>query len=177
MLRGRSGRGRGVNVVLLEESAGGGPGFVLIDRTAGTNIGTMVLQGGLAASFDGNTSQTGATSSGVTGVTNSYVGKTLAAARVFGKATVHGPNNTGYLATTNNSVTINIRGKDGAAPSNSTDGTIIGTITFTDTANESTGRDISSTDLVNNWDHIFAHINSAGTEDHRMTELILYAWE
>lgn len=49
---------------------------VIIDRTLGTNIGTMTAQGGLAAAFDGNTSQSitqGAAAASVG--TTSYIGK------------------------------------------------------------------------------------------------------
>lgn len=147
--------------------------LVLIDRTAGTNIGNMTTSGGLAAAFDGNTNQTAGNSAEATSGANNWIGKTLASAKVFGRAEIYGASNQGIIKNSNPSATVNIRGKNGAAPSSGTDGTIIGTITFTDTT-DGTMRTIDSTDLVNTWDHIFMQVtNNAPTN---VAELVLYEW-
>lgn len=150
--------------------------FVLIDRTAGTNIGNMTGNGGLAAAFDGTTTQV-LVSCAALGATSGYVGKTLASAKRFGRAIVYGSSGAGFKNSSNPSITLNIRGKSGTAPSSATDGTIVGTLTFTDTADESAGRTIESTDYVNSWDHLFVEITSGpGTETQGIAEVVLYEW-
>lgn len=139
--------------------ASGGVSEVLVDRTTGTAIGDMTSNGGLAASFDGTTSQALASCSRVAGFpTNGYVGKTWSTAKTFARATVYGSNNQGFLDTDNRSCTITIRGKNGAAPTDPTDGTSLGSITFNDTSNESAGRSITSIDTTTAYDHWFAQI-------------------
>lgn len=150
--------------------------LILIDRTVGTNIGDMTAGGGLTEAFNGTTSTALVNCCFKTNTTSSYVGKTLASSKVFGQAIIYGSNNDGFKGIANPSVTINIRGKQGAAPSSATDGTIIGTTTFTDTTNESSGRTIASTDLSTQWDHIFAQMISTGSGGHAVAELVLYEW-
>lgn len=152
-------------------------GLILIDRTAGTNIGNLITQGGLAASFDGTTSQAAAACSGIASNANGYVGKTLAGPKVFGRAIFHGSNDVGFVSGTDPSITATVRGKTGAVPSNfATEGSVIGTVTFTDTTNESAGRQIESTDLVTAWDHIWLRVATGGADAKRVAELVLYEW-
>lgn len=150
--------------------------LTLIDRTAGTNIGNMTVNGGLAAAFDGTTSQARLSCATISVSNSGYVGKTLAANKIFGQAIIYGSNDQGFIRTDDVSTTINIRGKTGAAPSSATDGTIIGTLSFTDTSNESAGRTITSTDTTSLWAHIFAEVinNAASGRDIHVAELVLY---
>lgn len=148
--------------------------FVLIDRTLGTNIGDMITGGGLAATFDGVTVQTGAAASSKASVPG-YVGKTLAARKVFGKATLHGSTTQGYSGSGGQTVTLTMYGKQGAAPATGVDGTIIGAITFTDAVDDSAPRDIASTDLVTGYDHIWVQRTGTGGGC-RLGELIMYEW-
>lgn len=149
----------------------------LIDRTAGTNIGDMTNGGGLAEAFNGTTSVALASCCLKSpSATQSYVGKTLANSKIFGQAVIYGSNSDGFKGTRNVSVTINIRGKQGSAPSSATDGTIVGTITFTDTNDESAGRTIDSSNLSTSWDHIFAELLSSDSGAHCVAELELYEW-
>jgi hypothetical protein len=63
----------------------------------------------------------------------------------------------------NPNVTIQIYGKTGGAPASSVDGTVIGTTgAFADTANESAGRAITSTDVTTLWDYIWARVTHDG---------------
>lgn len=166
----------GLPIAILGEVTGAGPALVLIDRTAGTTIGDMVNNGGIAAAFDGTTTQAGSATAGKVTSTTGYVGKTLVAAKVFGQAIVYGASDGGYAAGSDPQITINIRGKDGAAPSGPTDGTIIGTTgEFTDTATTNS-KTIASTDLVNNWDHLFVQIISSGSLTLKCAELELWEW-
>lgn len=149
--------------------------FILIDRTAGTNIGDMTGDGGLAAAFDGDTTQDETACAGGPSGNDCYIGKTLASAKRFGKAVIYGSNDQGFMRLTNPSITINIRGKQGAVPIGRADGTVIGTATFTDTSDESAGRTITSTDGVTFWDHIWAEvIQNSGNNQHLVAELELY---
>ena len=145
--------------------------LAVIDRTAGTNIGDLTETGGLAAAFDGVTSQAAAACATKFSESQVYIGKTLALRQRFGRAVVYGSNNVG-LSSDNPSITINARGKQGSAPANATDGTILGTITFTDTADESAGRIIDSTDLMTEWDHLWVEMTSGDT-NWRVAELVL----
>lgn len=149
--------------------------FNLIDRTAGTNIGNMTDNGGLAAAFDGTTAQAATACARSVDASAGYVGKTLAASKRFGKAIIYGSNNFGYQSAGTNTVTVNIRGKAGTAPSSRTDGTIVGTASFTNTSDESTGRTITSTDGATLWDHIFADVTHNGADGKMLVaELELY---
>lgn len=134
-------------------------GEVLIDRTLGTNIGNMTLNGGLAAAFDGTTNQTAASVARTSGTSTGYVGKTLATPAPVERAVVHGSNSNGYAFTVNSATTVTLYGKQGAAPSSGTDGQVLGTISFTDTSNESTGRTITSTDAETVWDHVWVYVD------------------
>lgn len=154
----------------------GGKALLLIARTAGTNIGSMPNAGGLASAFDGVTSQLDAASAqSAASQTSAYVGKTLAGPKVFGKAIVYGPSDKGFSGT-DPVVTLDIYGKTGAVPANSSDGTLLGTLTFTDTANESGGRIVTSTDMVSAWDHLWVRVSAAAATTFRVSELELHEW-
>jgi len=151
--------------------------LVLIDRTTGTNIGNMTSNGALAAAFDGDANQANTASAGtLSGATTGYVGKTLTGPKVFGRAVVSGSNSHGYAFSATPTITLNIQGKNGAAPSGPTDGTLLGTISFTDTTDESAGRTINSTDLVNTWDHLFLEVDPGVFTNKYCAELVLYEW-
>lgn len=156
----------------------GGKRQVLIDRTLGTNIGDMTGNGGLAAAFDGNANQGAIDCAVKSSDAFGYVGKTLAAPSVFAKATVHGSNNQGFINIVGRGVTLTMRGKQGAAPSTALDGTSIGSVSFNEGADESAGREITSTDLSTAWDHIWVRITYAGgtptPTNARVGELVLY---
>jgi len=133
-----------------------------IDRTAGSNIGDLIEFGGLSAAFDGVTSAAANQNAAITSGRNAWVGKTLAAPAAISHVYVYGSNNQGFVYAINPTVTITLYGKTGAAPSSGTDGTPLGAITFTDTANESAGRKIDSSDLSTEWDHVWIYISHNG---------------
>ena len=150
----------------------------LVDRTTGTIFGDMTTGGDFrSALYDGTTNQ--ALAGGVgpcpyhTG-TSGYVGKSYSAAKRFSRAIVYGPNDDGFVYNANPSVTLTVYGKNGSDPSNATDGTSIGTLTFTDTGNESAGRTITSTDTVTAYDRIWVTVSGAGAQSYTMAEIVLY---
>jgi hypothetical protein len=125
---------------------------------ASAYIGDMNGGGGKDEAFDGSTNEaSGINTCSATGPC--YVGVTFATATAIKAATIYGGNDVGFISGSNPSVTINLYGKNGSAPADGLDGTIIGTVTFTDTADESAGRTITMSDTSTEWDHVWAYIN------------------
>lgn len=153
----------------------------LIDRTEGTNFGDMTAAGGIAAAFDGVTSQSGAsTANKGTGTDFAFIGKTLADPAIFSRAVIHGSNSAGFL-NNNAEITITIYGHTGSAPTSEAEvlaGTALGSITFTDTGDESAGREITNTAAdYTAFDHLTAYIwrTDEGTNAVRaVAEVVLY---
>lgn len=138
----------------------------LISRTSGTYlaINNLLSGGGSAAAFNGTVDLF---SNGAYGGANSVsvvsrgIGKTLASATRISKAIVFGSNGEGFVGSGSNpSVTLTLYGKQGAAPSTLTNGTSLGSVTFTDTSNESAGRTITSSDTSTFWDHVWIVITT-----------------
>lgn len=149
---------------------------VLVDRTTGTNIGDMTSNGGLAASWNGDTTETAGSASAKGVATDAYVGKTFAVAKIVSRIKIYGTTNAGFIDGGGAvSTTLHIMAKNGAAPSGPTDGASLGSVTFTNTTNESAGRDIASTDQATAYLHIWARISTAAGNAKRMAEIEL--WE
>jgi hypothetical protein len=138
-----------------------------ISGATGTAIGDLTGGGGLSAAFDGSTSQAGSgVSAGKDAATQAYIGKNYTSApKKIGKAIVYGSNNTGFTSGAGAAtVTISLRGKNGSAPTPYTgDGTEIGTLAFSDTANESGGRTVTSADTSTSWDYVWIEIAQSGS--------------
>lgn len=137
-----------------------------------TNFGTQA-----SAMFDGTTNQASNNCSIRTGSpTSAYGGKNYSASpQSIGSVKVYGSNDEGYINGAAPSVTITLYGKNGGAPSGGTDGTSLGSITFSDTANESTGRTITSSDTTTAWDYVWVNIVPAsGTANILLGELEIY---
>lgn len=151
-----------------------------IDRTLGTNFGDCTADGGLAAAYDGTTNQTGTSCARTAGsVTACYVGKTGDVSRYLSKVTIYGSNNNGYVSSANPSVTANFRAQvGGSAPANAaaaaSAGVLLGSITFTDSANESTGRDITSSDTTTLYDHWWVSYSWSGAQKANIAEHRFY---
>lgn len=159
------------------DGSGRGPAAT-IDRTTGTNIGDMTVGGGLAGAFDGTTNQAATSGAQLNSTQNAYVGKTTAVPTAIESVRVFGSNNNGYVNTVDPTVTLTLFGKNGSAPANSADGTSIGSINFTDTSNESTGRDITSSDTATYWDHVWVRITISGGTNRtvNIAELQMTGW-
>jgi hypothetical protein len=103
-----------------------------------TRIGSGTGGGGLAAAFDGTTNQAIAACASLSGNNAIYVGADFGSGtekRIW-KAEIWGSNDNGYVAGANPSVTLTMR-SNSTSPGSATTGTSRGTVTFTDTANES----------------------------------------
>jgi hypothetical protein len=148
-------------------------GLIAQDLAGSVNIGNMTAKGGLAACFDGNTSQNieqAAREDG--GGTNSYVGKNYsgASAQAIGSATVYPTSDYGFSfafseeAFVDQSLTITLRLRAKAtAPSSPSDGTLLGTTgPFSEAGYVSGGpRTITSTDTVTTWNYVWVEIESS----------------
>jgi hypothetical protein len=100
-----------------------------IAQATGTNFGDMTLGSGLSAIFDGNTG-----TSGRAETTVGYAGKnyTSSPKRIY-QAIVTSLTNGFDASGTSTTITLTLYGKNGSAPANGTDGTVLSTTTFTDT--------------------------------------------
>lgn len=96
----------------------------------GSTFGDMTANGGLAAAFNGTTSQDSSVSALRASVTSAYCGKAFSSAQRISRVDTYGSNNAGYNGT-NVSTTITIYGSN-SSPANATDGTVLGSTTFTD---------------------------------------------
>lgn len=133
--------------------------------SAGTVIGDLNFQGGRNAAFDGNLNKAFASCASYNSVfiTTMYVGKTFTSPRRIGKVIVRGSTDTGYDAFTGPAtITLSLYGKNGAAPTGPTDGTQLGTTSFSDNnlPNEKT---INSNDLATEFDHLWVAISSGNS--------------
>lgn len=145
----------------------------LWDRTLGTNIGNMTNYGGLAAAFDGNTSQSNVQGAALNniGPTGGYVGKNLGAGYPITKIVARTPTNTGFTQSGN--ATIRIYAKN-SAPSGPTDGTQLATSGPT---SHSAGTDytLTSSDQVTQYQYVwFANFPSNAGNDAYCCELSIY---
>lgn len=156
-------------MLALNQLVGFGAGLLrseaLIDRTTGIVIGDMTTTAPIENVFDGNTSQAVSGGSGpcpVHGsVTNGFVGKTHVAGKILSRVRAYGGSDSGFAFATNDSVTITLYVKNGT-PSSGTDGTAIGSLTFTDTS-DATMREIISTDQVNSYTSYWIYIQCGGS--------------
>lgn len=146
-------------------------------RTVGTAIGNLTGGGGFAAVFDGAKGGAYAPDTGAwaPSVVNGYAGRTFPGGRRVWKATTYGSNNVGYQNSVNVSITINLRGKVGSAPSGSANGTLLGSITFTDSNSDTAARNIISNDNTTLFDHVWCEIVSTDNSGNVcLTELEIY---
>jgi hypothetical protein len=125
-------------------------------------IGDLSGSGGLDNAFDTTTAQASASCSTKASATSGYVGVSFADQTVVRAITVHGSNDAGFVTAANPTVTITAYGKTGTAPANATDGTQIGTVSFTDTADESAGRALTMSVTGTLWDHCWVNIAHNG---------------
>lgn len=126
-----------------------------------SNIGNMTGGGGLAAAFDGITSQSEFV--GASGGAGGYVGRHFGGgAQVIGSVTVYPSNDGGFAGTGSLSgkatITINLYAKN-TAPAFATDGTLIGTSgPFSDGLAAKTVQSISAA----TWNYVWVQISGAG---------------
>jgi hypothetical protein len=143
----------------------------LVDRTSGTAIGDMTVDGGLASAFDGVTNQASNSSARRASSTSAYIGKTYSAAKRISRVIAWSSNNNGISV--NPPITLKLRGKNGAAPSSASDGTLLGTLSL-GSNNTNTGNQITSTDAVSGWTHVWIEILPNANGNIWCAELVIY---
>ena len=120
----------------------------------GSVIGDFVSS---SVAFDGDKVEpqglgTNATLTATTG----YIGKNFSSSpKQILSVTTYGPSGGGYIGGSDPGCTFTLWAKNGSAPANSTDGTSLGTVVFTDTATEGGGRTIASSDTSTFWDYVW----------------------
>lgn len=130
---------------------------ILLYPSGGTRIGDLTAAGGLAAAFDGTTSQAAAAAASKTSATSGYVGKTLDVAQTCKKVKIYPSSNNGFSDQA--TVTITLYGKQGTAPANATDGTSLGTTgSISDTTSMQT---INSSNTATEYDHLWVTITQS----------------
>lgn len=148
----------------------------LYDRTTGTNIGNMTVNGGLAAAFDGNTAQADAAACRGAGATDRYVGKTMAASHAISRVIVYPTTDNGYngaIGLGSSAGDIRLYGKVGV-PANATDGTLLGTATAVNNAT-SGSTTITSSDQITSYSNVWVNFNSTGAVP-EISELQIYVF-
>jgi len=141
-----------------------------ISPTGLTKFGDMTLGSGLAAAFDANTNE--ASPACASNSANGYAGMTLTSAKRVYHMVTYGTNNAGYDGGGNPSVTLTLYGKQGSAPSSYSNGTSLGSTTFTDT-DTTNSKTIVSTDQETLWDHLWLVIGGSATFP-RLAEVEFY---
>lgn len=143
------------------------PSSAPISGGTGTNIGDFTFNGGggaaLANIFDGTTNQANVAGGAKQTATSGYFGKTYSGGKRITQAVVWGSNTDGYVNGADPTITLVLRGKTGTAPASRTDGTSLGSVSFTDTSNESGNpRTITSNDTTTVWDHVWIDFSHNG---------------
>lgn len=106
-----------------------------------------------------------------------YVGKSFPSPVAVESVTTFGSTNSGYRNPANQGVAIYLYGKVGTAPSNGTDGTLLGSLTFTGVSNESDGRQIVSSNIDTYWDHVWVYITATSSSHIFLAELQIMGWQ
>jgi hypothetical protein len=136
----------------------------LIDDSATARIGdqtSSVLYDGLTAVGFGGAHITAAAQT-------AWFGNNLGSAKKISKANVYGTTDRGFgrggsgskfviCASVGQTFTAYLYGK-GSAPASATDGTLLGQLSWTNTANESGGREIVSTDTTNTYQYVWVYL-------------------
>jgi hypothetical protein len=151
----------------------------LVDFASGTNLGDMTGGGGINAALDNDVTTVQASCATKAAATSGYAGRTLAGGTVKPyRAFCYGSSDAGYVSAINPTVTLNLYGKSGStAPVSAVDGTLIGTVSFTDTANESaTLREIVLSVTSLDCQHIWVQLTHNGAANTiGIAEIIVYS--
>lgn len=129
-----------------------------IDGGSATAIGNY---SSLSAISNGDFSQshTGSANRNTSSTTSSYAGYTLVTPTNIKRCRISGSNNLGYIQNyVGFSIGLRLYAKTGAAPANSTDGTLLGSLNISNKANESSPREIISSDTTTIYDHVWIQV-------------------
>lgn len=153
--------------------------------TDGTPFGDMTDSGGIAAAFDGDTTQSeGSSAEKITGGGGSlaaYIGKTLAApSRIF-KIIAYSPTLQGFINSTSvNNQRMELHASASAAPTNLSEAANAGTLIATETdfnllTDNQSIITITVPDNRNLYSHVWVLIADNNSNNYSMTELEIYS--
>lgn len=128
--------------------------------------------------FDGTTNQGVANAAGKSVATNVYGGFNLGTSLRIAKVVAFGSNDQGFVENITPQVTIELRASVSSTPSNfASDGVSLATLAaFTDTANESAGRTVTSGNILTRYGHTWARVTHNGAANTiRVAELQFYS--
>lgn len=145
----------------------------------GSTFGSLTQGGGLAAGFDGVNPQAYNTGPGYDGLAvnaNSYIGKSFASAQPIAKIIVYGTTSYGFCHNAGETVVLDMYARNGT-PANATDGTFLGTLSFTETMDAS-GKTVNASG--GSYNHVWSVMRSTtggGSRYHHISELEYYTWQ
>ena len=116
------------------------------------------------ALYYNNSNGTAAASSATkSSATNYYAGVSLGTAMAVASVGFQGSNDQGYVNGATPAITVQLYGKEGSAPSTGTDGTLLGSTSFSDSSDETGIRFINASDTTSTWDHIWIYVSQDGS--------------
>ncbi|MGI3128637.1 hypothetical protein [Nitratireductor sp. PBL-C9] len=144
-------------------------------RADGSAIGNMTAGGGLSAAFDDVLNEVMANTARGPSTISRYVGRTLSApTRVF-NVLVYPSSDEGFLQSANATVTLDLYATTGAAPGSTTDGTLLGSASFTDqTGGPPRYIPVSGANIDTEWDHVWVTVTGDGSNNVGIAELQIY---
>jgi hypothetical protein len=148
-------------IIMQERHTEDDPNGVLVSAGDGTAFGDLNGGGGLAGAFDSDVTEVLADCAINSGSSHRYIGKLFSEPRYIRRILIYGSSDQGFNQSTNAAMTFHVYAKNGGAPANDTDGTLIGTLNITDTADESAGRQIEC-DESEAWDRVWVRIQNDG---------------
>jgi hypothetical protein len=125
--------------------------------------GTIGSFANASRAFNGTTDSALAACATDNATDNGYIGLSFDTPTPVKKALVYGSNDNGYVELNNPTVTLRLYGKQGVAPSGPSDGTLLGSTSFTDTNNQSSAKTLASDDWLTLWDHIWIRVSHSGS--------------
>jgi hypothetical protein len=147
--------------------ATGSDSGITIAYWAGTRIGDMTANGGLAVAFDNNAAQNAAASAS-RAASSGYAGKTFDVAMRILQVVSFPSTDSGYAAGEVGNITLQLYGKNGTAPANSTDGTLLSSGTLADTTSQTV---IASNDSTTSYTHVWVRVANASATNVYLAEL------
>ena len=159
---------------LMAAAGGGGAGTAQIAKRvpdSGSYIGNMTVGTGLADHYDDDPDDVG----GYTSTAAAWTGLTLTTATPIFKAVFFGAQNVGMIQDANpTDCELKLYGKAGTAPSTSTDGDLLGTVSSITDIAKPIGTVIPSSDIATVYDHVWCTLTATGGAERRCSEVYFF---
>lgn len=148
----------------------------LLNTTGLTRFGNLTGGTGLNGLFDGVTSTAFNVGPFRNSAGSGYGGVTFTSAQPINEAQITGSSDRDF-GTSNVSMTAYLYGKSGSAPASGTDGTSLGSTTWTDGGTQTT-KTITSSDTTTSYDHMWVYILSTdGADNIHPSEFVFYTMQ